>query len=231
MSEPFTYPEKPIDRGKRADDRDSCRRLGEWGRYKDVDGDGIPYRTMPGDGMPAYFCRGFGPQRDGPVQRAAGGLRRQHRPAGAQVRDGAHARAAAGRRDRADGARIGIIGYGTSHWGDRREPRPAPRRRRASRRRTSGCAPIRSRRRCRTFIDAHDRVYVVEQNRDGQMLGLLKLRLDAGAADQAAQRACTTTACRSTRAPSPTRFCAGRSASLTDERIASQTRRPVPRRR
>ena len=33
---------------------------GEWGRYKDVDGDGIPYRTLPGTGMPAYFTRGSG---------------------------------------------------------------------------------------------------------------------------------------------------------------------------
>ncbi len=59
MSEAFKYPEKPINRGKRLTP-EILKKLGEWGRYKDVDGDGIPYRTVPGDGMPAYFTRGSG---------------------------------------------------------------------------------------------------------------------------------------------------------------------------
>ena len=59
MSEGFKYPEKPINRGKRLTP-EILKKLGEWGRYKDVDGDGIPYRTVPGDGMPAYFTRGSG---------------------------------------------------------------------------------------------------------------------------------------------------------------------------
>ena len=50
-SEPFTYPEKGIDRGKRLD-AETLKKLGEWGRYKDVDGDGIAYRTVP-----ATACR------------------------------------------------------------------------------------------------------------------------------------------------------------------------------
>ena len=58
-STPFTYPEKGIDRGKRLD-AETLKKLGEWGRYKDVDGDGIAYRSVPGDGMPAYFTRGSG---------------------------------------------------------------------------------------------------------------------------------------------------------------------------
>src|SRR6476620_1152692 len=60
MSYPFTYPDKPLDRGKVLD-AESVKRLGaEWGRYKDVDGDAIPYRSIPGTGMPAYFTRGSG---------------------------------------------------------------------------------------------------------------------------------------------------------------------------
>src|SRR5881396_1758200 len=51
MSEGFKYPEKGIDRGKLLT-ADVLKRIGEWGRYTDVDGDGIPYRTIPGDGMP-----------------------------------------------------------------------------------------------------------------------------------------------------------------------------------
>src|SRR5213595_1570686 len=59
MSDGFKYPSKPIDRGKRLTP-EILAKLGEWGRYRDVDGDGIPYRTVPGDGMPAYFARGSG---------------------------------------------------------------------------------------------------------------------------------------------------------------------------
>ena len=41
---------------------DLDRLNGEWGRYKDVDGDGIPYRTVLGNRHPraAYFARGTG---------------------------------------------------------------------------------------------------------------------------------------------------------------------------
>src|SRR5688572_22326947 len=59
MSQPFEYTNRPLDRGKRLD-AETLKKIGEWGRYKDVDGDGIPYRSVPGDGMPAYFTRGSG---------------------------------------------------------------------------------------------------------------------------------------------------------------------------
>ena len=54
MSQPFAYSEKPFDRGKVLDAA-TLAKLGEWGRYKDVDGDGIPYRTLPGTNMPSWL--------------------------------------------------------------------------------------------------------------------------------------------------------------------------------
>jgi hypothetical protein len=75
------------------------------------------------------------------------------------------------------GAEIGIIGYGTSHWADRGEPRAARARDRRARA-TCACAPIRSPR-ARRFLDRYQRIYVVEQNRDAQMLGLMRLELPA----------------------------------------------------
>ena len=61
LSDPFTYPEKPIHRGKVLTAAD-LERLGQFERYKDVDGDGICYRTIPGTENPlaAYFTRGTG---------------------------------------------------------------------------------------------------------------------------------------------------------------------------
>jgi 2-oxoglutarate/2-oxoacid ferredoxin oxidoreductase subunit alpha len=65
MSDPFTYPDQPINHGKTLK-LDSLVKFieekGEWYRYKDYDGDGIPYRTLPGTDHPraAYFTRGTG---------------------------------------------------------------------------------------------------------------------------------------------------------------------------
>jgi 2-oxoglutarate/2-oxoacid ferredoxin oxidoreductase subunit alpha len=66
ISEPFEFPETPLDRGKVLWEEDLNRLLertgGKWGRYKDIDGDGIPYRTLPGNRNPraAFFTRGTG---------------------------------------------------------------------------------------------------------------------------------------------------------------------------
>ena len=62
MTEPFTYPDQPMDRGKVLWEEDLDKLGGVWGRYKDVDGDGIPYRTVAGNRHPAaaYFARGTG---------------------------------------------------------------------------------------------------------------------------------------------------------------------------
>src|SRR5712672_4172288 len=59
MSTAFEYPTTGINRGKLLT-AEVLKRLGTWGRYTDVDGDGIAYRPIPGDKMPAYFARGSG---------------------------------------------------------------------------------------------------------------------------------------------------------------------------
>ncbi len=60
-SKPFTYPSKPYDRGKVLNQQQLAEAQ-DWGRYKDVDGDGICYRSLPGTpgGKGAYFTRGSG---------------------------------------------------------------------------------------------------------------------------------------------------------------------------
>jgi len=62
MSNPFEYPKTPMDRGKVLLEKDIEELKGNWGRYLDKDGDGIPYRTFPGNKNPmsAYFTRGTG---------------------------------------------------------------------------------------------------------------------------------------------------------------------------
>jgi len=62
ISKPFEYPETPMDRGKVLLEKDIEELKGNWGRYLDKDGDGIGYRTLPGNKHPlsSYFTRGTG---------------------------------------------------------------------------------------------------------------------------------------------------------------------------
>lgn len=62
MTKPFEYPDQPMDRGKVLWEDELKQMSEKWGRYLDVDGDGIPYRTLPGNTLPnsAYFARGTG---------------------------------------------------------------------------------------------------------------------------------------------------------------------------
>ncbi len=176
MSPVFRYPEQPPDRGKRLD-AGVIARTGEWGRYRDVDGDGIPYRTIPGDGMPPYFTRGSGHNDKGQYSERPDDYvqnmerldrkfqtARTHVP-GPEIVD-------------VPGAAVAIVGYGTSHWAivesrDQLE-------------REAGLQTAYLRLRGYPFSDAlsafvgrYDRVYVVEQNRDAQMYSLMRLELPA----------------------------------------------------
>ena len=175
MSEGFKYPEKPISRGKLLT-KDALARLGEWGRYKDVDGDGIPYRTVPGDGMPAYFTRGSGHNAKGQYsERPDDYVENMDRLS--RKFETARAHVAKPAIDRVAGAKIGIIGYGTSHWAITES--------RDQLREETDVKTSYYRLRAypftddlAAFVDAHERVYVVEQNRDAQMLQLMRLELN-----------------------------------------------------
>jgi 2-oxoglutarate ferredoxin oxidoreductase subunit alpha len=174
MSDGFTYPTKPVNRGKLLTE-ETLTRIGEWGRYRDVDGDGIPYRTIPGDGMPAYFTRGSGHNARGQYSERPDDyvdnidrLARKFETARKFVPKSDI--------DTVGDAKIGFIGYGTSHWAIT-ESRDQLREETDVK--TSYCRvrayPFTED--LTTFIDAHERVYVIEQNRDAQMLQLMKLDL------------------------------------------------------
>jgi 2-oxoglutarate/2-oxoacid ferredoxin oxidoreductase subunit alpha len=178
MAQPFAYPEKALDRGKVLD-ADSIKQLAsEWGRYKDVDGDGIPYRTIPGTGMPSYFTRGSGhnergqySERPDDYQKNVDRLARKHETAKKYV--------PAPIVEDAE-AEIGIIAYGTSHW--------AVVESRAQLEAEAGVKTAYMRVRAYPFppeVDAfiarYPRVYLVEQNRDAQLRMLLRNDLPAAA--------------------------------------------------
>jgi 2-oxoglutarate ferredoxin oxidoreductase subunit alpha len=174
MSGGFTYPTKPINRGKLLTN-DVLKRLGEWGRYKDVDGDGIPYRTIPGDGMPVYFARGSGHNARGQYsERPDDYVDNMDRLA--RKFETARTHVPKPEIDTVRDTKIGFIGYGTSHWAITES--------RDQLREETDVKVSYFRLRAYPFtddlvkfIDAHERVYVIEQNRDAQLLQLMKLDL------------------------------------------------------
>lgn len=176
MSVPLPYPEKPFDRGKVLDANDLAK-LDGWGRYRDIDGDGITYRTLPGTNHESagFFTRGTGHDEqarysENPQTWKAGldRLVRKH--------DTARTRVPAPIADEA--ARpIALLAYGTTHHAiveardilrddglelDYLRVRALP------------LAPE-----VAAFIERHERVYVVEQNRDGQLYSILRAELPA----------------------------------------------------
>jgi 2-oxoglutarate/2-oxoacid ferredoxin oxidoreductase subunit alpha len=172
MSDGFKYPDKPINRGKVLT-AETLKRIGEWGRYRDVDGDGIPYRTIPGDGQPAYFARGSGHNARGQYsERPDDYVENMDRLA----RKFETARAHVPRPviDRRAKAKLGFIGYGTSHYAIE-EGRDQLREEMKLETSYFRLRAYPFTEELTSFIDAHERIYVVEQNRDAQMLQLMKL--------------------------------------------------------
>jgi len=174
MSEPFDYPTTPIKRGKILTKED-LDRLGKFERYKDVDGDGIGYRTLPGTEHPAaaYFVRGSGhnelarySERPDDYERNMERLNRKFETARSFVPRPEVVNTGK--------SKIGIIAYGTSHWGIV-EARDQLRNEYGIETDYLRIRAYPFTREVHDFIEQHDRLYVVEQNRDAQMLSLLKL--------------------------------------------------------
>ncbi len=177
MADKFSYPDKPLNRGKVLS-AEELEKFEDFGRYKDEDGDGIPYRTLPGTKHPKapYFTRGSGhniyahytedPEEYSVImQRLAKKLETARTAVPAPV------------IEEDENAQIGIIAYGTTHWAVQ-EMR--------DRLRAKGTPTSYLRLRAypfsdevKAFIARHERVYVIEQNRDGQMLALMRMEYPA----------------------------------------------------
>ncbi len=176
MSDPFEYPKTPINRGKVLSKED-LDRLGGFARYKDVDGDGIGYRTLPGTIHPAaaYFARGSGHNERAQYSERADDFENNMERLNRKFET---ARSFVPRPEitKGNNSKIGIIGYGTSHWGIT-ESRDQLRDEYGIETDYLRLRAYPFTREVHEFIEQHDRIYVVEQNRDAQMLTLLKLDL------------------------------------------------------
>jgi 2-oxoglutarate ferredoxin oxidoreductase subunit alpha len=174
MSDPFEYPTAPIKRGKVLT-KDDLDRLGGFARYKDVDGDGIGYRTLPGTDHPAaaYFTRGTGHNEKSQYSERPDDFEQNMERINRKFET---ARSFVPRPELMSNGKtkVGIIAYGTSHWAilEARDQLRKEYNIEADYLRVRAYPFTRE---VHEFIEQHDRVYVVEQNRDAQMLSLLKL--------------------------------------------------------
>ena len=174
MTKPFEYPNQPMDRGKVLWEKDLEELQNQWGRYLDIDGDGIPYRTVPGNRHPLapYMNRGTGhneysryTESDVVWERMLNRIKKKIE--GSRPFLPPPIISNMGERNK-----IGIIAYGTAHSAveearhqlyvekgiasDYMRIRAVP------------FHPLVS-----EFIQQHERNYVIELNRDGQMYQLL----------------------------------------------------------
>ncbi len=176
MTPEFKYPEKPFDRGKVLTKADLERLAGEWARYRDADGDGVPYRTLPGTDHPAagYFTRGSGHDEHAryteSAEAYAANMDRLLRKL-----ETARAALPAPVIDETSRSPIGLIAFGSTHAAvvEARQALTAARRPVDYLR--VRALPLSNQ--VEDFVSRHDRVYVVEQNRDGQVYDLIRLAL------------------------------------------------------
>jgi 2-oxoglutarate ferredoxin oxidoreductase subunit alpha len=174
MTQPFEYPDTPMDRGKVLWEEDLERLKGNWGRYRDVDGDGIPYRTLAGNRHPAaaYFARGTGHDENARYSedsqvwhdllerlKAKYHTARQYVPAPVI--------------EKMEGAQVGIIAFGSTLPAIEEARHLLQEAGIASDFLRVRAVPFTSQ--VGDFIRQHTQVYVVEMNRDGQLNQLLTL--------------------------------------------------------
>ena len=175
MSDPFEYPNRPITRGKVLTAEQLTALEGKWGRYADVDGDGIPWRTLPGTDHPfaSYFTRGSGhdeqarySEKPQDYKETVDRLAKKYETAKLFVPKPVV--------DTRENAKIGFIAYGTTTWA-LEESRDQLRRERGVETSYFRLRALPFTEELNAFVAAHERIYVVEQNRDGQMADIIRL--------------------------------------------------------
>ncbi len=183
MSQPFQYPGEPMHRGKILWEADMDTLKGSWGRYVDQDGDGVPYRTVPGNRHPgsAYFTRGTGHDESASYSedpqnwyRMMERLKRKYRSAKGFV--------PAPVLHTIPEATAGILAFGST------EAAVLEAQRQLADDHDLKAEFLRVRAlpfvdEVSAFVDRYDEIFVVEMNRDGQMAQLLKIEYPERASD------------------------------------------------
>ncbi len=170
----FEYPDEPLDRGKVIRTQEQMDAVENYGRYRDVDGDGIPYRTLPGSGLDPILYRGTGHDEDG-VYSEDPVVYRELMKRLKRKTDNARDLLPAPLLREEEELEIGIIYMGSmentiQEIDDLMEETGI---------KVSQCRvralPLHSE--IEAFVERHEKVIVLEINRDGQLYGVLRKEL------------------------------------------------------
>jgi 2-oxoglutarate ferredoxin oxidoreductase subunit alpha len=158
--------------------KDDLEKLaGEWGRYRDVDHDGVTYRTLPGTDHAAagYFTRGSGHDELARYTESADAYARNMDRLARKLETARHALPAPVIDE--SGRKVGLIAFGSTHAAvvEARESVEVDYMRVRALPLSDDVA---------RFVARHERVYIVEQNRDGQLFDLVRLALPAELIDR-----------------------------------------------
>lgn len=167
----FTYPEAIYDRGKVLNAED-LEKVGSFARYKDVDGDGIPYRTLPGTkhNLAAYFTRGSGHnEKSGYSERSDDYMNNMDRLA--RKFETARKLVPQPVINKMDGAKVGIIAFGSTDLAMQEARDILAKEGIKTNYLLLKALPLSEE--VKKFIEENDVVYVVEQNRDAQLMNII----------------------------------------------------------
>jgi len=174
MGKPFDYPSEPMKRGKVLSAEQLEAQQG-FARYADLDSDGVGYRTLPGTPHPlaAYFTRGTGhnekalySERPQDWENNMARLSRKFNTARGLVPGPVV--------DHDPQAKVGLIAFGTTRYAIE-EARDHLTKQLPTSFMRLRALPINEE--VREFVKAHERVYVIELNRDGQVHAILQTEM------------------------------------------------------
>jgi len=180
-SEDFDYPDVPMDRGKVLAAED-IKEPKDFVRYLDRDGTGIGERTLPGTKSPfaAYFTRGTGHDERAVYSEDSEVWEKNMERITRKI-DLSRDQLPAPVVSRMDGAKVGIISYGTNDY-----PIEEARDKLAKEGIATDYLRIRAlpaAHAVHDFINEFDHVYLVENNYDAQMTQIIRLDMPERAAD------------------------------------------------
>jgi 2-oxoglutarate/2-oxoacid ferredoxin oxidoreductase subunit alpha len=177
MAQPFEYPDEPMKRGKvlNAEQLESfIQEKGNWGRYMDYDNDGIPYRTLPGTdhARAAWFARGTGHNEYAVYsERADDWVRNMARLR--EKFETARKTLPQPETDITEGKKIGILSFGSNHDAIREARDYLTEQGVETNYMRVRALPLAES--VYEFIRNHERVYVVENDFDGQLYQLVSM--------------------------------------------------------
>ena len=168
----FEYPDESMDRGKVVLTQEQMDSIENYGRYRDVDGDGIPYRTLPGSGLDPILYRGTGHDEDGTYSEKPDVYYKLMQRLGRKI-DGARDYLPAPIIKEDEKQELGVIFYGSmENTIDEIEDIVEEK----SGKKISTCRvralPLHSE--VEAFMEKHEKIIVVEINRDAQLYGIMR---------------------------------------------------------